>query len=213
MADYDRLRNEELASISEFLHGLSDDQWDQASLCVGWRVHDVVSHMTVGYTTPMFTMVGKIARYGFNVPKASAKESVAYGSEHTPAQILTAFDTVVNDHVRKGISRFIPAKEGLVDHIVHQQDARRPLGLPRQIPEERLVTALGVAPSIGGFVGAKKRAKGLRFTATDINWTHGDGPDIRGTGEAILLALTGRPIVLDELEGDGMATLRARVAA
>ena len=213
MADYDRLRNEELASISEFLHGLSDDQWDQASLCAGWRVRDVVSHMTVGYMTPMLTMMGKVARYGFNVPKASAKESVTYGSDHTPAQILTAFDTIVNDHVRKGISRFIPAKEGLVDHIVHQQDARRPLGLPRQIPEERLAAALGVAPSIGGFVGAKKRAKGLRFTATDINWTHGDGPEVRGTGEAILLALTGRPVVLDELEGDGLATLRPRVAA
>src|SRR5262249_22240655 len=28
MPDYDRLRYDELASISEFLHGLSDDQWD-----------------------------------------------------------------------------------------------------------------------------------------------------------------------------------------
>ena len=28
MPDYDRLRYDELASISELLHGLSDDQWD-----------------------------------------------------------------------------------------------------------------------------------------------------------------------------------------
>jgi hypothetical protein len=35
---------------------------------------------------------------------------------------------------------------------------------------------------------------------------------VRGTGEAILLALTARPVVLDELTGDGVATLRDRIA-
>ena len=84
MPDYDRLRFDELASISEFLHGLSDEQWDHESLCAGWRVRHVVSHMTLGYTTPMLTMMAKVGRHGFNVPKASAEESVEYGNGHTP---------------------------------------------------------------------------------------------------------------------------------
>ena len=155
MPDHDRLRWEELASISEFAHTLSDEQWDHESLCDGWRVRDVVSHMTLGYTTPMFSMIGMLAKYGFNVPKGSAKGSVAYGSAHTPAEILAVFDTIPNEHVHKGISRVIKPKESLLDHIVHQQDMRRPLGMPRQVPEERLVAALDVAPDIGGFVGAK----------------------------------------------------------
>ena len=213
MPDYDRLRYDELASISEFVHGLSDEQWDHDTLCRGWRVRDVVSHMTLGYTTPVLPMVGMMAKHGFNVPRASAKGSVAYGSAHTPAQIMAVFDTIPKDHVRKGIAKVVKPQEGLVDHIVHQQDMRRPLGLPRQIPEDRLLAALGVAPSIGGFVGAKKRAAGLRLVATDVEWFHGEGPEVRGTGEAILLALTGRPVVLDELTGDGVATLRARIAA
>jgi uncharacterized protein (TIGR03083 family) len=212
MPDYDQLRYDELASISEFVHGLSDDQWNHDTLCRGWRVRDVVSHMTLGYTTPALSMIGLIAKYGFNVPKASAKGSVAYGSAHTPAQIMAVFDTIPEDHVRKGIAKVIKPQEGLVDHIVHQQDMRRPLGLPREIPEDRLLAALGVAPSIGGFVGAKKRAAGLRLLASDVDWSHGAGPEVRGTGEAILLALTGRPVVLDELTGDGVATLRARIA-
>ena len=46
MADYDRMRLEEMAAISELAHGLSDAQWDHASLCDGWRVRDVVeSHV------------------------------------------------------------------------------------------------------------------------------------------------------------------------
>lgn len=211
MADYDRLREAELVSIAELLGGLSDAQWDHDTLCAGWRVRDVISHMVLGYTTPMPTMLGKIAKHGFNVPKASAAESVVYGSAHSPAEILATFETIPAQHVRKGISKVIPAKEGLVDHVVHHQDIRRPLGMPRTIPEDRLVAALDVVPGISGFVGAKKRAAGLRFTATDVAWTHGDGPDVRGTGEAILLALTGRPVVLDELEGDGVTTLVGRV--
>jgi hypothetical protein len=62
-------------------------------------------------------------------------------------------------------------------------------------------------------VKAKQRATGLRFTATDVTWTHGDGPEVQGPGEAILLALAGRPVALDELTGDGLASLRGRVAA
>ncbi len=169
--------------------------------------------MTLGYTTPMLPMIGMLAKYRFNVPKASAEGSAEYGSEHTPQQILAAFDTIHRDGVRKGIARVIPAKEGLLDHVVHHQDMRRPLGMSRQIPEERLVAALGVAPGLNGFVGSKKRAAGLRLVATDVDWSHGDGPEVRGPGEAILLALTGRPTVLNELVGEGVATLRERLAA
>lgn len=69
-------------------------------------------------------------------------------------------------------------------------------------------------PPRGQFsTSSRKRADGLRLAATDVEWSHGEGPEVHGTGEAILLALTGRPVVLDELTGDGVATLRARIAA
>jgi hypothetical protein len=160
-------------------------------------------------------LIGMLAGYRFNVPKGFTEAAVAYGSEHAPAQIMAVFDAIPNERVRKGISRLIKPQESLVDHIVHQQDMRRPLRLPRQVPEERLLAALGVVtvyPGVGGVVGAKKRSGGLRLVATDVDWSHGEGSDVRGTGEAILLALTGRPVVLDELTGDGVATLRDRIA-
>ncbi len=213
MTDYDRMRWDELASISEFVNTLSDEQWNQATLCEGWRVRDVISHMTLGYTTPMLPLIGELAKYRFNVPKASAELSVEYGSEHTPAQLKATFESIHRDHIRKGIAKVIPTKEGLLDHVVHHQDMRRPLGMQRQIPEERLVAALGVAPGLNGFVGSKKRAAGLHLVATDVDWSHGDGPEVRGSGESILLAVTGRAAVLNELTGDGVATLRARLAA
>jgi uncharacterized protein (TIGR03083 family) len=211
--DYDKLRWQELAAISELLHELSDEQWDAPSLCTGWRVRDVVSHMCVGYTTPMGSMVAKVAKRRFNVPKASFEESIAFASARTPKEILAVFDDVHTNQVQKGIAKVIKPTEGLVDHLIHHQDIRRPLGLPREMPEERLVAALEVVPGLGGFVKAKQRTAGLRLEATDVGWAHGSGPDVGGTGEAILLAASGRPVALPELEGDGVSTLRTRLAA
>src|SRR5579863_5449878 len=201
--DYNALRYQELESISEFCHGLSDTDWDTPSLCEGWRVRDVIAHMTAGYTTGMPTMIRLLARYRFNVPKTSKAESIAFASVRTPEALLAAFDSVFQQKIRRGITHFIKASEGMLDHVVHHQDIRRPLGQPRQIPEDRLLAALGVVPGLGGFVGSKARATGLRLVATDLDWQHGDGPEVRGTGEAILLTLTGRHVAFDELEGDG----------
>jgi uncharacterized protein (TIGR03083 family) len=211
--DYDRLRLQEMVAISELLHQLDDGQWDAPSLCEGWRVRDVVSHMCLGYTTPMPSMVGKLGRYGFNIPKASLKESISHADRRTPAEILEVFDGIHTNDVRKGIARVIKPSEGLVDHLIHHQDIRRPLGLEREMPEERLVAALGIVPGLAGFVGAKKRVAGLRLVASDVGWSNGDGPEVTGRGEAILLTASGRPVALDELEGEGVGTLTARIAA
>jgi uncharacterized protein (TIGR03083 family) len=213
MPDFDKLRLEEMASISDLAHGLSDDQWNHASLCGGWRVRDVISHMCLGYTTPMPSMVAKIGRYGFNVDKASLRGSIDYGTTHSPAEILAVFDSIHRQNIRKGITRFIKPQEGLVDHLVHHQDIRRPLSMPRSMPEDRLRAALDVAPGLGGFVKAKQRTAGLRLIADDLGWSHGDGPEVMGSGEAILLVCTGRREVLDELKGEGLETLRRRMAA
>jgi len=48
---------------------------------------------------------------------------------HSAAEIVSTFDSIRNDNVRKGISRVIQPTEGRVDHVIHHQDIRRPLGL------------------------------------------------------------------------------------
>jgi uncharacterized protein (TIGR03083 family) len=211
--DYDTLRYDELTSIGEFCHTLDASQWDTPSLCEGWRVRDVIAHMTVGYTTGLPTMIGKLGRYGFNVPKASKAESITFASDHTPEALLAVFESIPRQHLRKGITHFIKPTESLLDHVVHHQDIRRPLGQPRQIPTDRLLAALDVAPTLSGFVGSKSRSADIRLVATDVDWSHGDGPEVRGTGEALLLTLTGRSAAVDELDGEGVGVLKQRLAA
>ena len=69
-------------------------RWDSPSLCEAWRVRDVIGHMSVGYTTGFPTMLAKLARFSFNVPKASKAESIGFASSRTTAELLEVFDSI-----------------------------------------------------------------------------------------------------------------------
>jgi uncharacterized protein (TIGR03083 family) len=211
--DAHALRLQELGAICYSLAQFDVADWDHDTYCEGWRVRDVVGHMLVGYTTPMPSMIRKLASKRFNVDRASAVESVAYGSSHTPAQLLDELLRVQRDDVRKGISRVIPAREGVVDHVIHHIDITRPLGRKTSTSPAARFAALDKIVTLGGFVRAKDRAKGLRFVATDLAWHWGEGPLVGGPSEDLLLALSGRPVGLAALTGAGVSTLRDRLAA
>ena len=212
--DYAQLMWDETADLAEFVRGLPDAQWDHESLCEGWRVRDVIGHMCLGHTESLGKILIEVARYKGNIDAGSAVASVEFGTEHTPAELAEILRGIAEHHTRRGISRVIPTKAGFTDHLVHHQDIRRPLGRLREIPEERLVAALdSLFLSLGGSMPAKKRLKGLKVTATDVGWTKGDGPELRGPAEAIILASLGRDVVLADLEGEGADQLGKALAA
>jgi uncharacterized protein (TIGR03083 family) len=100
----------------------------------------------------------------------------------------------------------------LTDLQVHGQDMRRPLGLPHGLRLERLRVSLDFL--LGGrAIGftPKRRVAGLRFEATDLDWSAGAGPVVAGPAEALMLAMTGRQVALSELDGPGVPTLRNRL--
>jgi uncharacterized protein (TIGR03083 family) len=210
--DYERMTADELADLRELLHGLSAEQWDAPSLCAGWKVRHVVGHICLGSQLSPWSMPMRIAPFGFNVAKASSVLSYRYGEEHTPAQLLETFDWL-STASKPGLAKIVPPGEYFVDKLIHDQDIRRPLGIERVIPAEHLARALDAMPGIGGFLKSKRVAKGLRLVATDIDHTVGDGPEVRGPGEAIVLALSGRPVGLPELTGAGVTVLRDRIGA
>lgn len=73
------------------------------------------------------------------------------------------------------------------------------------------MAVLDALPRIGGFMQSKQRVRGLRLVATDVDHTVGDGPEVRGPTEAIILAASGRPVALDELSGQGVELLTNRL--
>jgi hypothetical protein len=47
--------------------------------------------------------------------------------------------------------------------------------------------------------------------ATDLDWTSGRGPKVRGTAEALLMAVAGRRGIAAELSGPGRDRLARRL--
>lgn len=45
------------------------------------------------------------------------------------------------------------------------------------------------------------RARGVRLVTTDLDWSHGNGPEVRGSGGALLMTMAGRWDSLPELTG------------
>ena len=72
------------------------------------------------------------------------------------------------------------------------------------------VTRYGTIFIVGRLHRVTKR---LHLEATDLDWSHGSGPDVRGTAEALLMAIAARPAALDNLRGEGVATMASRLGS
>jgi uncharacterized protein (TIGR03083 family) len=208
ITDARRLHEDDDADMADYLAGLSEPEWDAPSLCEGWRVRDVVGHILDGNELRLSTLPFRLARFGFSSDRSGAHHSRLRAEGRTPASLL--HDFLTRDRWA-GTCRVFPPRLVLLDRLVHHQDVRRPLGHERTVPEERLLACLAAAPTLGSVFGAKKRTKGLRFEATDVDWSWGDGPAVRGPGEALLMTMLGRSQPLPELEGEGAAAFSARV--
>jgi uncharacterized protein (TIGR03083 family) len=206
--DYRRMHDEENAEFSTFLHSLPEDDWERPSLCDGWRVRDVVGHILYGNEMNLATLPLRLARYGFSSDKSGKAYSIARADGRSVAELLDAFDA---RDPWAGTCRVFPPKLTLLDRLVHHQDIRRALDKPRTIPAERVVAVLDATPTLRSVFGARRRTKSLRFVADDIDWSWGEGPEITGPGEALLMAMLGRRDALRDLRGDGLAAFAARL--
>lgn len=204
----------ERTDLLTLLETLPPDQWETPSLCAGWRVRDVAAHLVSATDYRVVDVLVGLVRHRGDFDAFMGPYGRKRGSAPVP-DILRAFRAAVPS--RRTPPRTPPATV-LVDTVVHHQDIRRPLDLPRTVPAERLVRCLehvhaqDLTGGPGGrFVGGR-RVEGLRVSATDVGWAAGAGPVVEGPGEALLLAMTGRPAALPELAGPGLPTLVARVA-
>jgi hypothetical protein len=94
--------------------------------------------------------------------------------------------------------------------VVHGEDIRRPLGLTHSSPESALLAVADTWKNSNLLIGAKRRISGLRLRATDTEWTHGDGPEVLGPLQSLVLAMTGRKGSHIDLGGEGLGVLSSR---
>ncbi|MDQ1635122.1 MAG: hypothetical protein QOJ32_1931 [Frankiaceae bacterium] len=204
--DLHRLALEERLEFADLLQALRPAEWDAESLCVGWQVRDVVAHV-ISYDELDVRSVGKELLAARFSPDRLNGIRLQRFANLPPDELLAAFRARTEP---RGLPAGFGGAIGLTDALIHQQDVRRPLGLPRKIPPERLRAALWTAytaPVVRGFW----HTRGLRMVATDVDWSFGLGPEVRGPGEAVLMAVAGRRGVAGELSGPGQPRLTARL--
>ena len=200
----------ERRALVDLSDALTPAQWDAQSLCTAWRVRDVISHVIDGSVLSGGQMMLLLTKHGFRVGSMLEKEAIKGGNKSTDELRVRMRGTIGRRSKPPGAK---PA-DLLLDYVVHQQDIRRPLGVTREVPADHVRGALDKITLVrNGFLPGKSRAAGLHLHATDMEWERGEGPEVAGSGEAILMVLAGRGAALAELSGPGVDTLRARIGA
>jgi uncharacterized protein (TIGR03083 family) len=200
------LARAERLAFADFLAGLTEEQWATPSLCAGWSVRDVAAHCVSFEEISGRALAARFLKGRLQTDRINAL-AVADLVDASTDHLIGLLRDNAEPH---GLGAGFGGRVALTDNMIHQQDIRRPLGLARTIPAERLRAALDFvryAPTIRG----AWTVRGLRLIATDLDWTHGKGPELRGQGEALLMAMAGRSDGLKDLEGPGTATLAARL--
>ncbi|MGI9598769.1 MAG: maleylpyruvate isomerase family mycothiol-dependent enzyme [Acidimicrobiales bacterium] len=186
----------EREETAEFLDSLGPEDWRRSSLCDDWTVLDVTAHLASVVGLTRRGLLGRALRYGTGTDGANARSATAYAEKGTAHLIGTISDPGV-----LGLGFFHP-QWALCETVVHHQDIRRALGRPRSIPGERLGVAIDVLLKMPFLTGRPKSQQPIAVVASDIELDRGQGPELGGRAEALLMVLAGRLQALPEVTGE-----------
>jgi uncharacterized protein (TIGR03083 family) len=192
-------------AICDLLDQLSDDEWRTASLCDGWTVRDVAAHLTLQQIGPadvpaiLFRWPGVLSLSMNRMIQEMARRQAA----------LPTATLIARNRAMAGVHRHnfgITNLETLIDILVHSQDIAVPLGRPVAMDQAAAAVAASRVWSRGWPFYPRRRFAGLRLVATNTDWAVGEGSEVRGPIEALLLLVTGRGVAAQSrLTGAGVA--------
>ena len=205
MADLMPMVHAERRSLAELLDTLTPDQWQSSTWCDKWKVQDLVGHLTAAgnITAPHF--FGGFIKSGFNFNKFVEGDLAPYAAG-APSDVRARYDKIIDSN-RKPPG---PAYVALGEVMVHGEDIRRPLGARGEHPAEHLTTLAEMYKKTGAPLHGKRRTAGLRLVATDVDWSSGEGPEVRGPCMSLIMAMVGRKGAIADCEGAGVETLASR---
>ncbi|TQN37427.1 uncharacterized protein (TIGR03083 family) [Blastococcus colisei] len=176
---------------------LSEQDWDRPSLCAGWRVREVLAHITMPFRY-------SLPRVAWEMVKARGSfDRLADRRARIDAQVLSSAQLweSLRDNIEHPWSPPGGGPLGALSHdVIHGLDVSTPLGLDDAASPERVGMVLaGLRPKNVAFFGVD--VGGVELRATDIAWSHGSGEPVQGRAQDLLLLLCGRRIAAGRLEG------------
>jgi uncharacterized protein (TIGR03083 family) len=186
-------------ALAELFDGAPDTRWDASSLCAGWRVREVIAHVTMPARYSGEAFMAELERCAFDFTRFS--NEVASRDAQLPAEELVA-------NLRAdGLHHWTPPGGGLpgaLNHVViHGLDVTVPLGVTRCCPDDALRAVLDQLAQ-GGHENFGIALAQRRLEATDMDWSYGSGEPLRGSAEDLALTLCGRAVPEGRLQGPAL---------
>ncbi|MTB87737.1 maleylpyruvate isomerase family mycothiol-dependent enzyme [Aeromicrobium senzhongii] len=207
MTDVWPLVHEQRRALIADLEQVSPAAWDTPSLCPGWTVHDVAAHLVDSALTTRRGFAVALVRARFDFHRLNER-GVQRRRGRTPTETLDRLRAAADNTATPPA----PLDSRLVEEVVHGEDIRRPLGIEHVYPQEAVLRAIGSqVRTPGSLGGAKDHLSAVSVAATDAELELGDGPVVSGPALSVLLALSGRTVALDDLDGAGVPVLAARL--
>jgi uncharacterized protein (TIGR03083 family) len=188
----------EFLALAYLLDDAAKEDWDTPSLCAGWRVREVIAHMTMAARYPEDQFMAELRRCDFDFTLLS--NQIATRDAELPAAELVS-------NLRSDVmQQWTPpggGYHGALNHVViHGLDVTVPLGARRRSPDQTIRIVLGDLAAGGGHAHFGTSIAGRRLTATDLDWSFGSGPVLRGQAGDLALAMCGRTVPAGRLEGE-----------
>ena len=192
-------------AFGDVLDGLSEADWDAPTLCSGWRVREVVAHMTMPFRLSAPQFLGEMVRSRGNFARMADRVA------RRDAQASS--DTLLDRWRSNENNPWKPpggGQKGALTHdVVHGLDVTIPLGLEHPVSEPALRVVLDNATSPKSLKHFGVDLTGVRLEADDLDWAYGEGEPLRGVARHLLMVLVDRRLPTDLLSGTGSARYTA----
>ncbi|MHB8289737.1 MAG: maleylpyruvate isomerase family mycothiol-dependent enzyme [Acidimicrobiales bacterium] len=200
------LAHAERSALAEDLSGFSAEQWRHGTLCGQWDVEEVVAHLTAAASLDRWRWVRSMLGARFRADVHNQRRMVEHRGS-TPGETLERFRAVIASTTAP--SGHTPAYLGEV--VVHAQDIRQPLGLPRTPDVDALTPVAEFFAHRDFAVASRTTVAGLQLRADDGPFATGTGPLVTGSTLALVMSMAGRAPYVGQLDGPGVPTLQARI--
>jgi uncharacterized protein (TIGR03083 family) len=190
-------------TFADRIESLGETAWSSPSWCDGWLVRDVLAHLVQNAERTYSSLALDLVRGGFGPDRAMSKAATRL--RNIPVPRLAA-------RLRRAADRHfhLPGSTeslGLADVLVHSADAFRPVDHEVDASPAEAGPALDALWKSGRVVVHAVPHRNRRLVATDLDWSRGSGPEVRGRAIDLLLFVANRRQVLPDLEGPGLAGL------
>ncbi|MEV6769327.1 maleylpyruvate isomerase family mycothiol-dependent enzyme [Nocardia sp. NPDC051030] len=192
--------------LGGLVESLDDAEWGRASLCEDWSVGDVVAHCVQSHVATPLVLAREWVTAGFRLAVRNERWVTRWRGRSR--------GEVVGEYRATADRLGFPSAElpyALAEVVVHGYDIAWPLGRGIEASSESLVVVADTCCRTGVFLHSKQRCAGLALRAGDVEWSSGRGREVTGPLASIVMAIAGRGAALEDLSGDGVETLRARL--